>query len=135
MFLTNKYSGHNRHGEQSAAGLFLIIAQCTTHKQLGPNLRCIVRHARMTQFGAWMMARVRVKGHKITLSGTYGSDGLPCDVEPDLYDLMHPIPKALQDAFWAGGGHNTGGSEMQPIRAWALENVDALRKPALLQSA
>lgn len=70
MFI-NGSGGYNRHGEQTARGDFLVIFA------KGQELRAAVRHVRMSQLGHWMMASVKIGPYKTTLSGSYGSDGLP----------------------------------------------------------
>ena len=114
-------------------------------KGLKPELRAVVRHVAMKQLGHFMMASVKLGGFNICLSGTYGSDGLPVnfgqhfiDHEParftddqanTLFNSMVPFPPELQAAFWAGGGHNCGGREMELLRQWAKANLVLLRRP------
>lgn len=204
MFITSKYAGYNRHGEQSAAGYFLILMQpkndsgtypfhsgrcldcsntkenhrepvpvysCATHgimarlkaraaakqepidsdfQEIVPlpdcpdcqrhdreltalgcthfrpapiayPLRGIVRYVRMRQLGAWMMGRARIHNTSITLSGSYGSDGLPCTVPDAVYEAGTLLPNALYEAWNTGGGWNGAGSEAPAMRAWALK--------------
>jgi len=144
MFLQCK-SGYDKDGQQRASGPFLIVAQKPGCRDLKPELRAVVRHVSMKQLGHFMMASVKLGGFNICLSGTYGSDGLPVnfgqhfiDHEPvrfteeqanALFDAMVPLPEELQAAFWAGGGHNTGGKELEQIRQWAKANVALLRRP------
>jgi hypothetical protein len=44
MFITTRYSGYNRHGEQSAAGRFLILMQpgfeSTKYPHITTDCRC-----------------------------------------------------------------------------------------------
>lgn len=91
MFITTTNAGYNRHDEQFAQGLFLIVVQdpkgSSRHyidektgqpsKHPAPLLRAIVRHVKMTQCGHWMMANITLGGFNLVLSGSYGSDGLP----------------------------------------------------------
>lgn len=217
MFITSKYSGYNRHGEQVAAGYFLILTQpkydslkypayaeecacgktreqhasealtavpdcskhgivarireldslvkgspeynsardemeelwatqnhhhdrhiagcpeCEAYKsyysecrtfRLSHNsypIRAIVRYVRMGQFGNFMMGRARVLGKSITLSGSYGSDGLPASVDDDIYELGAELPQELRDKWNTGGGWNGAGSEAPLMRKWALD--------------
>ena len=56
-----------------------------------------------------MMGTARIGGQSITLSGTYGDDGLPCDYEklgPVARTKLTELPAELTETFWAGGGHN-----------------------------
>ena len=202
MFITSKYAGYNRHGEQSAAGYFLILMQpktdstvfpsyrdecadcgktradhpeyspvyqCETHgilariaaqmkakmegeiftpvfyvstcpgcirneaerkargcvtylqKTTSHKIRAIVRYVRMRQMGPWMMGAARVHGESITLSGSYGSDGLPCSVADEVYQIGVELPDELYQAWNTGGGWNGAGSEAKTMRAWALK--------------
>lgn len=204
MFITSKYSGYNRHGEQCAAGLFLILLEpkndsgryptrsnvCATcgriesaHNELLSGevkeisdklrrawryifdartkdnaedsmdtaevimdaarrvegcryflpasinypIRAIVRHTSMRQLGHFMMGFARVLGHRITLSGSYGGDGLTCTVPDAVYDAGIELPGELREAWNNGGGWNSSGSEDPMMRKWALENLQALR--------
>lgn len=220
MFITSKYAGYNRHGEQVAAGLFLILMQpqndsgqfpshqdacqtcganrqtheerravpvpsCSTHsvvarikaraaagikpseitdaeidawtinefeqgcescaavREIKARIGCIyfravnvnypikaiVRHTSLKELGPWMMGFARVQGHRITLSGSYGADGLICTV-PDAVYSAHglELPADLREAWNKGGGWNSAGSEAPLMRKWALANLAALRK-------
>lgn len=145
MFLRLQRGGYNRHDEQVAHGLFLIIVQKPDDKAGRPELRACARHIRMKQLGHWMMANVNLGGFNICLSGTYGSDGLPLYLGQHfpngkpaqftdeqalaLFNKLLPIPAELQTAFWDGGGHNTGGKEMPLFKDWGLKNEKELRKP------
>lgn len=139
MFLTNAYSGYNRSGEQSAAGLFLILFSSADvyipptpedERRNLPVVKACVRHARMTQLGHFMMATVRVGPHRVTLSGAYGADGLTLGESdyPGIWLKLVELPVDLTRKFWNGGGHNSSGSEAKDMRAWAMTNMAALRK-------
>jgi hypothetical protein len=127
MFLSTRYSGINRDGEQSAGGPFLLIF----NQESGGELRAIVRYARMRQCGHWMMGSVKVGDQKVCLSGDYGGDGLPISNQEQtaaLWDRLHPLPPTLAALFWKGGGHNCAGREAQSIRAWARLHAEALKE-------
>jgi hypothetical protein len=219
MFITYKYSGYNRRGEQVAAGLFLILTQpkydstaypthrnvcvtcgadrdthearqripqltckvhsivarikarlaagikrenltnaeldawtinefeagcetCATVREIKEKIGCtyyqptridypiraIVRHTSFSQCGQFMMGFARVHGHSITLSGSYGADGLICSVPDAAYPLGLELPANLREAWNKGGGWNSAGSEAPAMRKWALANLAALRK-------
>lgn len=127
MFLRNCRNGYNRHGEQSASGLFLILFD-------NPNggMSGLVRHVRLKQLGCWMMGSINIGGKRFTMSGSYGSDGL-CDswekLPPGVIDELLPLPKELYDLWNKGGGHNSCGSEAPAMAVWAIENLERLRKP------
>jgi len=85
-----------------------------------------------------MMGTVRLAGRVISLSGSYGDDGLPISmpykdlsekVVQHIWDSLCRIPKSLQDEFWSGGGHNSAGKEAHSMKKWALENLKELSKP------
>lgn len=143
MFLGGQ-SGATRHG-QWARGPFLMVFCHGKDREL----RALVRSVKMKQSGHFMvaLASVFVNGvtHEIWLSGTYGHDGLPIDtledkydrvtgqwsvVErwPGLWDRLHPLPLALQECFWKGGGHNSAGSEGPEMVKWANRHLKELRR-------
>ena len=79
MFLKSK-RGYTRDGEQWSKGSFLMIFSLShiTHPEADRHeLRACVRTVSMHQCGHWMMGSAVVGQNKITLSGCYGSDGLP----------------------------------------------------------
>jgi len=204
MFISTKYSGYNRHSEQSAAGYFLILmqpdtytsvkypqykAECaicgklssehegkfisdscsehgivarlrqrarlqveTTNEDLIESfvagcaqceaiqklkdaagcqffiaqsnsypLRAIVRYVRMRQLGHFMMGSARVNGHSLTLSGSYGSDGLPMSVSDEVYEAGVELPAELYTLWANGGGWNSAGTEAGHMREWAKQ--------------
>jgi hypothetical protein len=95
------------------------------------EVRVLVRKIALRQCGHWMMGAVKLCGHRISLSGTYGSDGLPhtltIEQEDALWGRLHPLPAELLEAFWKGGGHNSAGSEGPLLHAWAKENLAVLK--------
>jgi hypothetical protein len=127
MFLTTRYQGYNRAGEQCAGGLFLLIF----NRESGGELRAVVRYARMRQIGHFIMGSVKVGSERVVLSGDYGGDGLPIANQAQteaLWDRLHPVPADLAAAFWKGDGWNAAGSEGPSMHAWATANVETLRK-------
>lgn len=129
MFITNKRSGYDRLGEQVASGLFLVLMTCSeaagTLDAGRLKIRGIVRHVSYHQLGQFMMGRVRIAGHSITLSGAYGGDGLTRDVPEAVFMKGTPLPDELYDAWKNGGGWNSSGSEGPAMHAWALDLVKA----------
>lgn len=118
-------------------------------------LRACVRSVAMHQCGHFMMGRALIgaggtvrseylKDGEITVSGSYGHDGLPLNaptgkfaclskITVAAWDRLLTLPEELTACFWKGGGHNSAGNEAGPVRSWALENLDELRtagKPA-----
>jgi hypothetical protein len=67
-----------------------------------------------------MMGSVRIKGKSLTVSGAYGSDGLPKSVPREIWELGVELPQDLYDKWNTGGGWNSAGSEAQAVRDWAL---------------
>ena len=80
----------------------------------------------MEQFGPWMMGTMRVGHYEITLSGSYGGDGLPCNVPPAVYRQGVEVPADLIEQWNTGGGHNGAGSEAKAMRAWAAGHLGEL---------
>ncbi len=141
MFLTQKTSGY-RGTEQFCSGEFLIVFSHNKFKwseqtgkpwsefpaELERKLYACVRHVRLSQMGAWMMGCARIGLQSVTLSGSYGHDGLPCDYEtlgPLARAKLVEVPAELAKTFWEGGGHNTSGSEGPAMRAYGLQLLKA----------
>lgn len=124
-------TGTTDDGQQFSAGEFLILMQRKPLRNglhpYEPAVRALVRYARLSQLGHWMMGTVRVQHYSLTLSGSYGQDGLPKSVAPAVYAQGIDLPQELYDAWNKGGGHNSAGSEAQAMRKWALANLDALK--------
>lgn len=91
-------------------------------------IRALVRHVSMSQFGHFMMGHARVHGHTLTLSGSYGSDGLPDTVPTKVYEYGTQLPDELYKAWSNSGGWNGAGSEASAMREWALTNLKLLRR-------
>ena len=221
MYVTSKYSGYNRHGEQSAAGRFLILMQpdwnstkyphqsnfcrkcgvykdkhltmdgsvqpCSEHGVVARlrklqelralemtdeqrneavhacfseryvdgcagceawksftsvcrefqhsfnsyPMRGLVRYVRMKQLGHFMMGSAVVGKHRLTLSGSYGSDGLPKSVPDEVYEAGVEVPRDLYDAWNKGGGWNGCGNEADAMRKWALATFPRTKQQIL----
>lgn len=153
MFLKTTSAGYTRYGAQYANGPFLLL---WCGKPADRDMRACVRSVRLRQRGHWMMGVITLGGRRTSLSGSYGDDGMPLQApvgeyapgEPygeggmyaggtrnyiphlplAVWNTLMPVPRELQDAFWAGGGHNGAGAEAPDMRAWALENLQALRR-------
>lgn len=144
MFITQSRAGYLPSGEQYASGLFLMLfvnsnaPQPNGHKQI----RALVRKVGLTQSGHFMMGRVTLMGHRFSLSGTYGSDGLPIEVTkyqatgkdswgygvnwrdvemvPGLWERLHPLPPELVTAFWKHEHDNL-------VFMWASTHIETLK--------
>lgn len=128
MYLRNDgFSGYDRSGQQiRQRGLFLILATPTG----GPlyPVRAMVRKVALRQFGHFMMGSVNLGGKWYTVSGAYGSDGLPLSIPANVWDAHGAeLPRSLYDAWNNGASWNDVGSEAPAMREWALANLSALR--------
>jgi hypothetical protein len=128
MFVANTYGGYNSHGEQVAHGLFLLLFNSPEFMTGDRELRAVIRHARLRQCGHFMMGSCQVGPARITLSGAYGSDGLPGDPPAGLWERLHPVPEELCQAYWSGSSHNDAGPAGPSLRAWARANLNRLRE-------
>jgi hypothetical protein len=120
VFLTDPNTRLSRHGAQIAGpARFLILMQgesddCQTVKGM-------VRNVALRQCGHWMMGRVEIDKYKLSLSGSYGADGLLRTVPDDIYRRCGlELPQHLYDLWRKGVGWNAAGSEATEIRKWAI---------------
>lgn len=122
MFLKVRRSGYTvRDEEQFCEGKFLLFLENKDDNSACQPIRCLVRHTTLKQFGHWMMGKVRIKNKSFTISGAYGSDGLPKHVPEEIYNLGIPLPQELYDLWNKGGGWNSCGSEANEISKWAKQ--------------
>jgi len=131
MFVSMKRRGYTRDGAQYAQGYFLMLMQCKEDRDL--PVRGMVRYARMSQLGHFMMANVKVAGHTLVLSGTYGSDALLMDVPREVYEQGEELPQELYQAWATGEGHNGPGHEEEAMRLWG-QRLIPLRAGTRLQT-
>ncbi len=99
-----------------------MMVKYINHKEI----RALVRKVAMHQCGHFMMGRARVFGRTLTLSGSYGGDGLTVTVPREVFDKAVPIPQELHDAWSKGEGWNDAGKEAPSMRDWALANLTKL---------
>jgi hypothetical protein len=129
MFIKPVRTYYSEDGEQrTGKGLFLILMRDKNPPILHTNARAIVRRVQMRQLGNWMMGKIVVKGHTISLSGAYGANGLMVDVPTEVYEVGVDIPRKLYDEWGQGGGWNSCGNEAESLRKWVLENIKQLTK-------
>lgn len=108
---------------------FLILMSPQRDSRLKEPVKAVVRMVALRQLSHWMMGVARIGGKSITVSGSYGSDGLIKTVPDEIYDRYGiPLPQWLYDKWATGGGWNSAGSEATDMRKWALENYELLRK-------
>lgn len=125
MFV-DKFQGWDTRNGQRARGSFLILWSDLDKKKL---YGCM-RYVEMQQLGHFMMGSAKVCGKELTLSGTYGNDGLGRDLGRDGIDAtrLMELPSSLYEAWAKGGGWNSAGSEARAMKKWALANKSALQK-------
>jgi hypothetical protein len=133
--------------EEQVTGPYLMLFQ---HQwQLGKEtmpreLRCLVRTVTLKSLGNFMMGLLTLKlpGESepitISLSGMFGSDGLPLSVPTPsdtgnlpsrLWALLHPLPEELSEHYWRDeSDHSGNGKAAQAIAAWAKERETRLRR-------
>jgi len=101
-------------GTQHASGLFLILFSRLDDRKL----YACVRHVAMSQVGHFMMGFAKVGGTRLTLSGSYGSDGLTEDLDKyaHLLPYLTAMPQAFFDLWSNGGGWNdAGAAQSNPV--------------------
>jgi len=112
---TDRY--YDSEGQHTRRAPFLLLVQ-EDGEPCASNLRGLVRQVALKQCGQWMMGFARIAGQTLTVSGTYGSDGLPITVGKKAYAKGTPMPGFLYDLWNKGGGWNSAGSEAAMLREW-----------------
>lgn len=140
MFIKQSQCGYDLSGEQFARGSFLCVFSHNRYKwaeehntswrdfpaELNGKLYACVRHCSLRQFGHWMTGTVNIGGQRVTVSGSYGADGLTMDYEklsPAARAKLVEVPAGIAHAFWhpEHPGWNSAGSEATIMRQWAQE--------------
>ena len=129
-------------GQQRDYGPFLMLFQQMWDLGTGDQpreLRALVRSVRLEAFGNFMMGRCKLKLPKedglltITLSGTFGGDGLPISIPragdvgelpSRLWPLLPQLPDELVEDFWT----NEEGAGHEKIREWVEKHLKELRR-------
>lgn len=123
----DSYTYYGDHGQQRhTEGDFLILLD-TEGVGKPTELKAVIRQVALKQLGHYMMGTARIGGESFTVSGAYGGNGLPLSVPDDIYEgygLL--LPDDLFEEWKTGGGHNSAGTEAEPLREWAIENYDRL---------
>lgn len=151
MFIGNANGGYTRDGAQWGRGSYLLLfsgsgvsiidangppetrerVHCPDHGRDYPALYACVRVVALSQLGHWMMGRARVADSKVSVSGPYGHDGLPGDLDKLTHRaraLLVRVPDAETLAYWHGGGHNSTGTEAPTLRQWARAHYKQLTR-------
>lgn len=108
-----------------ARARFLLLVQPEGYEHRKDPIRALVRKVALHQCGHWMMGTARAFGHSITISGSYGGDGLPRTVPLEVYKRAVEVPPELIEAWDKGGGWNSCGTEAPLMQKWALETFPA----------
>lgn len=139
---------YGRYGEQHARGRFLMVFNNYT-TGTPRELRAAVRNVHLRQSGHFMTGFCVLTlrrgqdwiengytpraSQRVFVSGTYGHDGLPIDVDasyvPGFWEALVPLPPELVEKFWSGGGHNSAGTEAMDMFTWA--QGPELKKPLI----
>ena len=99
---------------------FLLLLQLENGPCDASNTFACVRKVALRQLGHFMMGYANLNGKWHSVSGAYGSDGLPMTVTTLPHDAK-PLPTDLYNAWNKGGGWNGSGSEAPAMRTWARE--------------
>lgn len=122
MYIDNSGHGYYRGTEQRhSRAPFLILVQPEDWDKRNEPIRALVRKVALHQCGHWMMGSARAFGHRIPISGVYGSDGLPRSVPQEVYDRATPVPEYLIRMWNEGAGWNDAGTEASAMRDWAVK--------------
>lgn len=131
MFIGRTFSHYVGTEQRATRAAFLILASDmaeplgTLPKGSAPVLYACVRSVALRQLGHFMMGRANLGGSWVTVSGAYGSDGLPLDWErltPKQRAAFVRVPEEVAAAYWhpEHQGHNGAGSEADAMRAYGL---------------
>lgn len=104
------------------AGDYLLLLRDNTRK--AEPMRAVVRRVALRQSGIRLVGQTRVGPDKLEeVGGYYGRFGSPCFVSSAAYAKGIELPSELFNAYV----NSSNGEEREMIKAWALENLDALR--------
>lgn len=128
MYINGTQTYYTSDGTQHARRADFLILMQSKDNLFGeyPSVRAIVRKVALEQFGHWMMGEAKIKNHSITISGTYGSDGLIKTVPDEVYKEGIQLPEYLYLAWAHGNGWNSAGTEASQMREWANNNIHLL---------
>ena len=124
MYLNN--SGHTYYSgieQRHTRAPFIILVQpkdisISQLKDFPP--RAIVRKVALRQYGHFIMGTARAFGESISVSGSFGGDGLPCDVPMHVYERAMELPADVLAAYWGiDDWAGKGGEGKAVVRNWA----------------
>lgn len=121
MYIRGSHRYYRGSEQTVSRAPFLLLLQERGKPCTAENTYAVVRKVALSQLGHFMMGRANLCGRWHTVSGSYGNDGLPMDVDKLPRDAK-PLPVELYDAWNKGGGWNGAGSEAPAMREWALKN-------------
>lgn len=102
--------------QQTKRAPFLLLLQ----KPDDPSIYACVRRVALKQCGHWMMGDACINDQRYTVSGAYGDDGSPMNIDVLPKDAVQ-VPPELHEAWSKGGGWNSAGDEEPAMREWALK--------------
>ena len=120
MFIAKVHTYYAGTEQHTTRGNFLLLLRRKDEPCNAANTFAVVRKVALRQLGHFMMGRANLNGKWRSVSGAYGCDGLPMDVE-QLPSDAKPLPKELYDAWSKGGGWNSAGNEATAMCEWALQ--------------
>jgi hypothetical protein len=123
MFITKVHTYYDGTEQCTSRGSFLLLLQRKDGPCNADNTFAVVRKVALRQLGHFMMGRANINGKWHSVSGAYGSDGLPMTVERLPIDAK-PLPPELYEAWNKGGGWNGAGSEAPAMRDWARQTFN-----------
>jgi hypothetical protein len=118
MYIGKGFTYYRGSEQRHTAAPFLLLLQLRSGPCDTSNTFAIVRKVALQQFGHYMMGSANICGKWKTVSGAYGSDGLPMTVDVLPKDAK-PLPTELYDAWNKGGGWNGAGSEVAAMAEFA----------------
>ena len=119
MFLRNSRSYYQGCEQHTSRAPFLLLLQLRNASgDMRTQTFACVRKVALQQFGHFMMGSANLSAKWSTVSGAYGSDGLPMTVDALPSDAKL-LPVELYDAWNKGEGWNSAGREAPSIRQWA----------------
>jgi len=106
-------------------GAFLLLLEPKRMRLDGVNaetVRACVREVALSQRGNWMMGQALLGPDTlVTVSGTFGNNGLPMRVSYDVF-LEYGVP--VPTGIYSNRGETEG--NLKRLRDWARKNLDAL---------